>query len=348
MRKLELWVHVLVWVTLFSVTVRFQLVKFEPLTYESGRMVILMIISTLTNVAMFYAMAFRILPAYLGTRRIRRFILQVCGLLFVGVFCKSLALFVLAAIFAPQAPWREEKFLFLTLPIVTSGLYAILGAGYRFGKDRVVVEAQKRALIHEKTKAELGFLKSQINPHFLFNVLNNLYGLAHRENAEQTSEGILKLADMMRYMLYECQDAKLPLAREVDYLNNYISLQRLRIANHKVEVRFSIEGDISRLKVHPLLMVPLVENAFKHGISNKSPGAIELSLAVDDGVATFRVANTIRQNDSEPELDKAIGGFGLENLRRRLKLLDPERELLNVAEVNGRFEAILVLPGEAL
>jgi len=347
MQKLECWVHFLIWMTLYTVTVSFQLVKFDPLSYESGAMFLLMALSFLANMAVFYGMAFWLLPRFLRDKEVFPFVLNTVLSLVVCGGAKAFSLWLLMRMYVPGAQAFKDEPMLLTLPVVVSGFYAILGAGYRFGKDWVLVEAQKRALLHEKTKAELGFLKSQINPHFLFNVLNNLYGLAHREKAEQTSEGILKLADMMRYMLYECQDAKLPLEREVDYLNNYIALQRLRIANHKVEVRFSIEGDISGLRVHPLLMVPLVENAFKHGISNKSPGAIDISLSVENGSATFRVANTIRQNQSAPELEKSIGGFGLGNLRRRLKLLAPEKELLNISEMNGRFEAILVLPGDA-
>ncbi|HYK76776.1 MAG TPA: histidine kinase [Daejeonella sp.] len=186
-----------------------------------------------------------------------------------------------------------------------------------------------------RSTADLNFLRSQINPHFLFNVLNTLYGTALQEKAERTSEGIQKLGDMMRFMLRENMQEKISLTREVDYLNNYIALQKLRTqSSQDILIHTEIEDHLGSLQIAPMLLIPFVENAFKHGISLKEPSSIRISLFSKEKTLYFDVSNTIHlKAGSDPEKDN--NGIGLNNVRQRLMLLYPGKHDLSIRE-NGK------------
>ncbi|TDE18703.1 histidine kinase [Dyadobacter psychrotolerans] len=183
-----------------------------------------------------------------------------------------------------------------------------------------------------KSSADLSFLRSQINPHFLFNVLNTLYGTAIQENAERTSEGIQKLGDMMRFMLYENNLDLIPVAREIEYLKDYIHLQKLRLARSEQVV---VEVNISDVPCHhsiaPMLLIPFVENAFKHGISFLNKSWINVSLGFEGNRLEFDIHNSIHaKTETDPESEH--GGIGLENVKQRLQLLYPRRHELTIRQ----------------
>lgn len=186
-----------------------------------------------------------------------------------------------------------------------------------------------------RSTADLNFLRSQINPHFLFNILNTLYGTALQEKAERTSEGIQRLGDMMRFMLRENMQEKISLAREVEYLNNYIALQTLRTqSSPDILIHAEIEEQLGNLQIAPMLLIPFVENAFKHGISLKEPSNIRISLLSKENSLYFDVSNTIHPKaGSDPEKDN--NGIGLNNVQQRLRLLYPGKHELSIRE-NGK------------
>jgi two-component system LytT family sensor kinase len=188
-----------------------------------------------------------------------------------------------------------------------------------------------------QSDANLNFLKSQINPHFLFNALNTLYGTALQENAERTGEGIQKLGDMMRFMLQENTQDKIPLSRDIDYLRNYIMLQQLRTATSEgVVISTQITDYYGDLTIAPMLLIPFVENAFKHGISLINPSHIKVTLQTRENTLYFDVHNSIHiRNESDPE--KRHSGIGLENVKQRLSLLYPERHELIIRETGMEF-----------
>jgi two-component system, LytTR family, sensor kinase len=191
-------------------------------------------------------------------------------------------------------------------------------------------ERQKKEMENEKLTAELAFLKSQVNPHFLFNILNNICSLA-RKKSEDTENAIIKLSQIMRYMLFESKDEKVSLDKEIEYLQNYIELQRMRISD-KVQISFSVEGDPEKLLIEPMLLIPFVENAFKHGISylDESKILIRISLTDKDLLLTV-VNNNVKKGD---EAIPSETGIGLKNVLRRLELLYPEKHTLTI-EDNG-------------
>ena len=194
-----------------------------------------------------------------------------------------------------------------------------------------------------KSDASLSFLQSQINPHFLFNALNTLYGTALQEDAERTAEGVQKLGDMMRFMLHENVKDKILLSRDIDYLENYIGLQKLRTsrsANMTIETQ--IEAQLQNLEITPMLLIPFVENAFKHGISLQSPSYIKISLQTKGRTLYFDVHNSIHlKADNDPE--KLKSGIGLQNVKQRLALLYPGRHELIIRETGNQFFIHLTL-----
>ena len=210
---------------------------------------------------------------------------------------------------------------------------------YRKGQDEFIT--LQKDLGH--STASLESLRSQINPHFLFNVLNTLYGTALQENAKRTSEGIQQLGDMMRFMLRENVQEKIFLVREVEYLNNYITLQRLRTdINPGIIIRIDIEPECRDLTIAPMLLIPFVENAFKHGIRLTENSEISVSLTIKGSQVTFIVCNTIhRDNVHDPE--KYNGGFGLKNVKERLQFIYPGKHILNIDQTDNIYSVHLTL-----
>lgn len=188
-----------------------------------------------------------------------------------------------------------------------------------------------------QTHASFDFLRSQINPHFLFNALNTIYGTALQEGAERTGESLEKLGDMMRFMLQENMQEKIALTREVDYLNNYISLQKLRTdPNPIVKIEASVQQTANAVQIAPMLLIPFVENAFKHGISFIEPSQIKITLELKEQTLYFDVHNTKHpKRPSDPETLKS--GIGLNNVRQRLKLLYPAKHELIIRETGRDF-----------
>lgn len=213
-------------------------------------------------------------------------------------------------------------------------------------KNRIAVKTEEiKTLKTElgKSDANLNFLKSQINPHFLFNALNTLYGTALQENAERTGEGIQKLGDMMRFMLQENIADKIALSRDVNYLNNYISLQKLRTAtNADITIETQIEEQHGTFQIAPMLLIPFVENAFKHGISLQYPSHIKITLQTIGNELYFDVHNSIHlKHDSDPE--KLQSGIGLQNVKQRLALQYPNLHELIIRENAKEFFIHLTL-----
>lgn len=187
------------------------------------------------------------------------------------------------------------------------------------------------------SQANLSLLRSQINPHFLFNALNTLYGTALQEGAERTGEGVQRLGDMMRFMLHENMQESISLAREVEYLNNYIALQKLRMfSSSNIVIQTNIEEQLNRLNISPMLLIPFVENAFKHGISLQHASFINISLHTQEQVLYFDVSNSVHlKTNNDPE--KMKSGIGLQNVKQRLLLLYPKKHELVIRETAKEF-----------
>ncbi|RYY37028.1 MAG: histidine kinase [Sphingobacteriaceae bacterium] len=187
------------------------------------------------------------------------------------------------------------------------------------------------------SSANLQFLRSQVNPHFLFNALNTLYGTALSENAEKTGEGIQKLGDMMRFMLHENMQDKIALSRELDYLTNYIDLQNLRISSSPdITIDVAIPAIEGYYQIAPMLLIPFVENAYKHGISLRERSWINISVSLSGNELQLDVYNSVHTHlANDPEREHS--GIGLENVKQRLLHLYPQRHELVIRQTTKEF-----------
>jgi len=221
---------------------------------------------------------------------------------------------------------------------VTSVLVSAFVALLRFFSEWRDLEEQRKELKSEKLIAELKFLKNQVNPHFLFNTLNNLYSLAYSQSPK-TTEVISKLSQMMRYMVYDSNHDLVPLEKEIDYMQNYISLEKLRL-NEVIPITFEIEGDPVQKKIAPLLLIPFLENAFKHGVSNSNPDSwVKAKLVTQGNNLHFEVTNSLMNHQGTAGASNS--GIGLENVRKRLDLKYPELYDLKIASTDTQFSANL-------
>ncbi len=174
-------------------------------------------------------------------------------------------------------------------------------------------------------QSELNFLKTQINPHFLFNTLNNLYALTLKKS-DKAPEIVVQLSEMMRYMLYECNEPRVPLEKEVNYIKNYLDLEKLR-QGEDARISFQIHGEITNQEIAPLLFIPFLENSFKHGLTNTiHEGYVNILLDVEEDKVRFEIENSKPETlPTEIHMKKKSGGIGLVNVRRRLNLLYPDQ-----------------------
>ena len=201
--------------------------------------------------------------------------------------------------------------------IQLSVVFIAIAIGIKIFKLNQENQEQIHELKQAKITSELDFLKTQMNPHFLFNVLNNIY-IQTRIDPKKSAEMILKLSDLLRYQLYECSQDKVMLKSEVDYLHNYVDLQKMRITN--IELKFEQSGSFRGLMIYPFMFIPFLENAFKHGVSSKGvDNFIHIFVEIVEKYVIFAVKNS--KIGTSPEFKNNSGGIGLINIKRRLELL---------------------------
>ncbi len=281
--------------------------------------------------AIFYAIGvyFNILyliPNYLSQKKFGTYF----ALLFISVFIITpLQIFFL--VLKSESFPEYQKYILDNQLIIYLGTFIFIGATtiMKIVSDWVRHQRERKELETQTMQSELRFLKSQINPHFLFNTLNNLYALTLKKS-DKAPEIVIKLSEMMRYMLYECNEKRVPLYKEINYLKNYMDLERLRQAKN-VDIAFEVAGPVSNQQIAPLLFIPFIENSFKHGLSNHlDQGFVNISLSVEPERIHLYIEN------SKPSLPnqfhKRSGGIGLVNVRRRLDLLYPERYELDIED----------------
>ena len=260
-------------------------------------------------------------------------------LLVVGLIASSLpALFLLRyGVESARLPHGLRLKTFFENNVFYALISAVYGAVFYFIRYSYYKELQQRELEIQNRQSELSFLRSQINPHFLFNNLNNIYSLVYHGSA-QALTAIAGLSDLLRYMLYDTTE-KVPLQKEMDYIQKYIELQRLRF-DHPILVKMQVEGPAADTFIPPLLLIPFAENAFKHGDFSNGHG-LSLNVFTSGKITRFHCANRkgIRQKDSG-------GGIGLENVKRRLSLLYPGRHSLLIEEDTLQFSVNLELTHE--
>lgn len=273
----------------------------------------------------------------------------VLSMIFFGVMSRILAYNIIYPMYYPDATHVPLIYLPKILITIFSiySLVAILACvhlirhGYRTQQTAQQLQQAKQQLEKEMLEANLKFLKSQINPHFLFNTLNNLYVLA-LNRAEKTPEVIYKLSELMSYMLYEGNRPEVPLEREIQYIQNYITLEKIRYGA-RLDVSFNVYDNVQDVHIAPLVILPFIENSFKHGVSNQLAGGwIRIDISRQDTVLAIKVENSrvVKETPSQPN---PMSGIGLQNVRKRLDLIYANRYQLEIHDEEETYLVVLKL-----
>jgi len=221
--------------------------------------------------------------------------------------------------------------------IFASSFLIFFSLGLRVLERHGQTEKLQKELEKEKVNSELAFLKNQISPHFFFNTLNNIYSLIGI-NVEDSQKAVLKLSKLMRYLLYESEQGNTLLSNEIDFMNNYIDLMKLRMSD-KIDLSVSFPANYNDISIPPLLFVPFIENAFKHGISYREKSFIEIKMTVDKESLNFICNNSLFKSRENAESEHS--GIGLENVSKRLNLLFPGKHVLKTNKSDIAFEVVL-------
>ena len=277
--------------------------------------------------------------------------IKTLGLLYIVTFCISYFLTGLAIKDKRNIIWFVALYIVVSLIPFCLGVVKINYIIYNLpnyikeslsavllylGFNWIEKNKQTKELEKQNLQSELALLKNQLNPHFLFNTLNNIDRLI-KSNPDHASQSLIELSDMMRYMLYESNVNRVPLQKELDYINDYLKLQEIQYANVNL-VDYSISGNTDRIEkitVAPMLFIPFIENAFKHCTDKEKEHAIQFSMIIETEHIRFRSINIVDLNHS---INKdASSGIGLETVKRRLKILYPNKHSLQIYERNNLF-----------
>ena len=313
--------HSLFWISLYLTLVYLDWDNGQSLSFT----LIVEAISVLFYAMIVYFNTLYLIPNYLTEKKF----LYYCLLLILSVIIITpikIVVFVFLYSYLPaiQAQVINDQLLFF----ISNFLFAGSATVVKIISDWAKYQRDRKELQTQTMQSELKFLKSQINPHFLFNTLNNLYALTLKKS-DKAPEIVIKLSEMMRYMLYECNERRVLLSKEVNYIRNYLDLEKLRQGKN-VEITFEVKGFVGDQRIAPLMFIPFLENSFKHGLSNQiSKGFVHIILEIEDKKVKLFIENS--KADALPlQTHKRSGGIGLVNVRRRLNLIYPNQHQLEI------------------
>lgn len=226
----------------------------------------------------------------------------------------------------------------VVMDIITSVAILFISTTFWLAQQAGKRQKEEANLKNENLNTELKLLKSQINPHFLFNALNNIYSLSFTQE-KRAPDMIMKLSDMLRYVLYESNESKVTLEKEIEYINNYIDFQKVK-SEGDTNINVDIDVDMSSLLVEPMLFIPFIENSFKHSNIESNNGWVKMKLTTKENDIIFEISNSKPRKVYSKDLTK---GIGLENVKKRLQLLYPNLHDLFIEETSDLFNVKLVI-----
>ncbi len=312
--------HLIAWVFLF----------FIFLSISQNPIVTLVFIAFLMGLV--YINFFHLIPNYLS----KNFLLYT--LLLIGLCALLAPINAVVIYFISKGEIEESQIgLYFLIYFMISGSSTVM----KIVKDWYYQQNATKEIEKTSIQTELKFLKSQINPHFLFNTLNNLYALTLKKS-DNAPEIVIKLSEMLRYMLYECNEKRVPLRKEIKYIQNYIDLEKLRQGDRS-NINLTINGEIRDQMISPLMFIPFLENSFKHGLNRGiTEGYVNIVLDVEGDQLRFFMENSKPSASPSPAQPK-IGGIGLINVRRRLKLIYPKAHELVIDDRPDAYSVKLEL-----
>lgn len=323
-----LW-HGLAWLIVFLLPFIFS----SEDSNHANRYIYLDTVTKLFWMLLFYINTELLIPRFIYNRKLVLFIISQL-VLFYGI------MMVHGVLFNSMIKSREFNLMFSSVHNIIPLLFTVtISIIYKFLWDKLKENTILKEKQAENLKTELSFLRSQISPHFLFNVLNNIVALV-RIKSDELEPTVIKLSSILQYMLYETDEENVSLSKEVEYLTSYIDLQKQRFGKKlNTQVSFTIEENWHRIE--PMLLIPFIENAFKHGFSNIQNPEIIIGLTVKKSELLFSVKNKFNENSEE--IKDKTSGIGLANVKRRLELLYGEKHQLSIDKSYGWFAVSLKL-----
>lgn len=324
--------HILFWTVLFSLPSLFRPShQSDQHPSEPEGFFYQYIINCATWIGIFYVNAYVLFPRLINKQKYSKYALTLI-LVFIILFFVNWLNFVLLI---PERQYRFSGFLFFYFfPCL---FILACSTAFAMFRDRLISERLTKEKENENLKTELAFLRSQVSPHFMFNVLNNMVALA-RKKSDALEPSLIKLSSLLRYMLYETDEEKVLLEKEVEYLRSYIDLQVQRFGK-KVKVNVQMEEFDRSYFIEPMLLIPFVENAFKHGTGLIENAEINIEMRAKDSMLQFLVSN--QYNNTLLEIKDKTSGIGLHNVKRRLNLLYKNSHTLLICDKDNRFAVSL-------
>ncbi|MFD0989020.1 sensor histidine kinase [Mariniflexile jejuense] len=339
-KRRQILLHISIW----AVFICFSLMQPRNQSEDMFSRIVLILIG---NIALFYINYSYLVTQFLLQKKTRLYIFLVLTLVMLSTLLFSKFApdfkpnigFQQNPNFTPFPKSRTEPFFKIKLigPFIFNVLLVATGTALRVYTEWNRNERKKAEIEVQKSATELHFLKHQLSPHFLFNSLNSIYSLTTKKSND-APEAVITLSELMRYMLYETYNEFVTLTKELEYIQNYLKLQRLRIANN-TDVTLNIHGTITNQKIRPLLFISFIENAFKYGTDFKGHTEVKIEINVNEADLYFKCINIIGSRKT----DKDSSGIGLQNTKERLELLYPNKHELEVTEKDNRFVVNLML-----
>ena len=319
--------HVLLWI-MYYVFWMFMYVQYYPSLWA---LFLVVSVYFFFQASAFYTTAYYLFPRYLYKQKYGAFFLLFASLVLALSVSQGYILYLMFNN-RPGVPKEYTNFSNMTqysfISIVT--MVALL-AGVKLFIDRVRTDRANRVRDQQRIESELQYLKAQVNPHFLFNAINSVYFLI-KKDPNLAAETLIKLSDLLRFQLYDCSDEKIAIEKEIEYLNNFITLEKVR-KGEKVKVQVDFKEGLSGFQLSPFLLIPFIENAFKH-VSNLGSRENKITIRIKRE-GNELIANI--ENTTEKMLKYEVGGIGLKNVKRRLELLYPGSHQLSVHEDDEKY-----------
>jgi two-component system, LytTR family, sensor kinase len=324
--------HIVVWALLLIIPAFIRIPPHKEVDFTSLPGAFFWAVN-ISGIGLFYLNAFFLYPRFMNRRHWWIYLFTIPAILGLLYFIKIAI--IKEAFPAIPLDGNTCRFAFFTaVPFILASII------YRVVLDNAGREKKLKEIRANQLTTELKFLRSQVSPHFLFNVLTNLVSLA-RTGSDQLEPSLIRLADLMRYMLYESSEKKVTIAGELQYLKSYIQLQQLRFGGDVIIVtNFEMDEEQERMVIEPMLLIPFVENAFKHGIGWIEKPAITINIKLMDGVLDLTVQNRFNEHEKSKDLHS---GIGLANVQTRLNLLYPGKHSLSQQKIADSYYVHLTI-----
>lgn len=336
--KIPVRFHVLFW----SVYFIFNVIRFGSLNNDYWYSLRSNLVEFPLSIIYTYFFVYYLIPKFIVKKKYTRFFLLFIISLIIFYLVKTGLIYLLVT----KNVWPENSgfnaFTFDHIVEVTIGVLYVtaVGATIKLTYEWINEKRKNEELQKTQLRTELNFLKSQIQPHFFFNTLNNLYALVIKKSPN-APDVVLKLSEIMQYVLYDAKEPKISMLNEINYIYSYLDLEKLRYGD-KVKSSIEITGDMDEVEIPPLLFLPFIENCFKHGITNNDDIKVDIRFEITDNFLFFTVENTFYKNN---EIN-VKHGIGIENVKRRLQLLYGENFTLETKVKKNKFKVLLKFPIE--